>query len=175
MPSPLPQIRCGLCQGPIGPRDSFFRATGDFLPRGDPAAALANTPMHWPCYMAWPERPRFARYYVDAWVQANRRNPFWWSVYRDERVYVSANPLRGVEEVSVRLYALGTDVRVPLPRWSEWVRDIETVTPRLHECELAALREVLPVLQARFPDDHAVVDAIDPSEKAPRRQGTNRR
>ena len=192
MATPTPQIKCGLCNATIGPREGFFRdgrafswarmlrtrlgyrgeirATGDFLPKGDPLTHMCNTPVHWPCYAKWPERPRFARHYVDAWVQANRRNPFWWAVHRDEHVYVSINPNRGVEEVSVRLYALGCDVRVPLPRWTDWLADFKKVTPKLHDHEAAALREVLPALRARFPNDHALVDAINPDEKRPVRR-----
>ena len=165
MATPTPQIKCGLCNATIGPREGFFRATGDFLPKGDPLTPLCNTPVHWPCYAQWPERPRFARHYVNAWMQANRRNPFWWSVHRDEHVYVSVNPNRGVEEVSVRLSALGSDVRVPLQRWTDWLADFKKVTPKLHECEVRALQEALPTLRARFPSDHALVDAIDPDEK----------
>lgn len=146
----------------------FFRAAGDFLPRGDPLGPLCNKPLHWTCYAAWPERPRFARYYVAAWVQANRRNPFWWAAYNDERVYISVNPERPIEEVSLRLYAVGSDIRVPLARWTAWLADPQRVTPALQPCELQALGDVLPLLRARFPDDHAVVDAIDPAEKRQR-------
>lgn len=124
--------------------------------------------MHWSCYAAWPERPRFARHYVQAWIKANRRNPFWWSVWRDDRVYVSINPQRPVEEASVRLMGVGSDIRVPLTRWAEWLRDPEHVTPGLYAIEREALAEVLPTLRRQFPDDHALVHAIDPDEKRPR-------
>lgn len=168
MTSPLPQPHCPLCEQPVDPLGSFFRATGDFLPSGDPLTRYANAPLHWSCYVEWSERPRFARHYVDAWIKANRRNPFWWSVLRNDDIYLSVNPQKPVEEASVRLYALGNDIRVPLPRWPEWVKTPDAVTPQLHEVERRALDEVLPDLAKRFPDDHAVVDAIDPDEKRPR-------
>jgi len=161
----VPDLQCGLCSRPIDPLKPHFRASGDFLPKGDALTRYCNAAMHWPCYAEWPERSRFAQHYVDAWVAANRNNPFWWFVYRDEHVYISANPQKPVEEASVRLYAAGSDIRLPLPRWSEWLRKCERVTPGLSEFELAELRKVLPTLRAQFPDDHAVVDAIDPDEK----------
>lgn len=168
MASVLPQLKCAICGGPLDALDNSFRASGKFLPAGDPLAHFCNAPLHWSCYADWPDRPRFARHHVEAWVQANRTNPFWWFIYRDDLVYVSANPAPPVEEASVRLYGVGSDIRVPLPRWKEWLAAAKRVTPRLHALELAALAEVLPTLRAKFPDDHAVVDAIDPDEKRPR-------
>lgn len=167
MSSALPKLKCPICDGSIDPLGDFFRASGDFLPAGDPLTRFCNAPLHWTCYENWPERPRFARHHVDAWVRANRKNPFWWFVHRDDHVYVSANPAQPVVEASVRLYAVGSDIRVPLPRWAEWLADPTRVTPGLQAIEQEALAEVLPTLRARLPDDHAVVDAIDPDEKPP--------
>lgn len=164
----LPTVECALCDGRIDPPSECFRATGDFLPKGDPLNAFCNAPMHWECYAKWPQRPRFARHYVDAWVTMNHKNPFWWFVYQDDDVYVSVNPMRSVEEASVRLYAFGNDIRVPLPQWSRWLENPDSVTPRLHSEERTALAAVLPRLRKRFPDDHALVDAIDPAEKSSR-------
>lgn len=163
----LPEMRCALCGKPIT-REEPFRATGNFLPPGDPLTKFCNVPLHWSCYAAWPERPRFARHHVEAWVEANRRNPYWWQVHRDDNVYISANPTAPIEEASVRLYAFGSDIRVPLPRWGDWLRNMDQVTPHLTEPERQKLRELLPTLRKRYPDDHALVDAIDPREKAPR-------
>ena len=161
----LAKLRCALCGGPIDALGDFFRASGDFLSAQDPLIPFCNVPMHWSCYARWPERTRFAALYVQAWVQANHKNPFWWSVYQDQRVYVSVNPERPVEEASVRLCAVGSDIRVPLTKWSAWVADVAQVTPGLRPIEKQALAEVLPSLRAHFPSDHAVVQAIDPSEK----------
>lgn len=165
MSTGLPEIRCVLCDEVIGVEEDYFRATGDFFPPGDPLHGYCNRPMHWDCYANWEHRPRFAKHYVNAWVQANRGNPFWWSVYRDEDVYVAANPSPPIEEAVVRLSAVGSDIHVPLPRWPEWVKQPAKVTPNLQGCEQAALKPVLPLLRERFPTDHAVVDAIDPAEK----------
>jgi hypothetical protein len=169
-----PQPVCRLCDGPVDPLEKHYRATGDFLPPGDPLVPFCNTPLHWPCYAEWPQRPRFARHYVDAWVQANRQNPFWWLVHRDDLVYVSVNPQRPIEEASVRLYAIGNDIRIPLPRWSSWLAKPHEVTPGLHGFELEMLDEVLPLLRELLPDDHALVDAIDPAEKRPRARKASR-
>jgi hypothetical protein len=166
-------LKCALCGKRIDAQGEHFRASGDFLPPGDPLTTYCNQAMHWPCYAAWPERPRFARHYVDAWVKANRKNPFWWSVHCDDELYVSVNPARPIEEVSVRLFAFGDDIRVPLPRWSEWLADPQQVAPGIPAAEHEALLEVLSVLRERFPDDHAVVHAIDADEKRPRRKATS--
>ncbi len=166
----VPQLKCALCDGVIDPPTDCYRATGDFLPVGDALRDYCNAPMHWDCYAQWSERERFARHYVDAWVKANRKNPFWWSVYRDSDVYVSVNPGRGIEEASVRLYAVGNDIRVPLPRWPQWLDNVDAITPGLHPFEKKMLDAVLPRLRDQFPDDHAVVHAIDPEEKRPKRK-----
>lgn len=169
MGSLLPELCCGLCGRTIGAREPHFRATGDFLTPKDPLSRHANTPMHWSCYAEWPERSRFAQRYVDAWREANWRNPFWWAVHDDDRVYIAVNPERPIEQASVRLRDVGSDIRVPLPRWTEWLLDVERVTPGLQPVEKKALEAVLPLLRERFPNDHAVVHAIDEDEKRPRR------
>jgi hypothetical protein len=170
----FPEFKCALCGRRIDPLGEFFRASGTFLPPGDPLSGYCGAPLHWSCYAKWPERPRFARHYVDAWQDANRRNPFWWTVYRDERVYISVNPERPVEEASVRLCIIGSDIRVPLPRWAAWLAEVQDVTPGLRALEREALAEVLPLLRQRFPDDYAVVQAIDPDEKRAGRAGRRR-
>lgn len=162
------EMRCGLCNGLIDPKAGAFRTSGDFLGRSDPLRAYVGAPLHWDCYDAWQDRPRFAREYVAAWAKANRKNPFWWCVHHDERIYVSVNPIRSVEEVSIRLVEVGSDIRVPLPRWAEWLQSPEAVTPHLAGLELRALEAALPTLRGKFPNDHALVDAIDPREKSPR-------
>ena len=166
----LPQLKCGLCGGSIDALGDFFRASGAFLPSGDPLVPFSNVPLHWECYGSWPERTRFAKLHVDAWVKANRKNPFWWQAYRDDLVFVSVNPSPPVEEVSIRLGEVGSDIRIRLAQWSAWLAEPLKVTPQLHAVEQEALAKALPRLRARLPDDHAVVDAIDPNEKrsAPR-------
>ncbi len=165
MPTKLPEFKCALCGGEIEALSKFFRASGTFLAAGDPLTNFCGAPLHWDCYARWPDRPRFARLHVDAWVRANRKNPFWWAVYRDDAVYIAVNPSRPVEEASVRLYGVASDIRVPLTKWRAWLASPAQVTPGVHALELAGLSEVLPLLRTRFTDDHALVDAIDPDEK----------
>jgi hypothetical protein len=166
MASLAPKLKCALCSGTIDAlRGDFFRASGNFLPAKDPLAPFCNVRLHWLCYGKWPERRRFARQYVQAWRDANYKNPFWWSVYQDDGVYVSVNPERPVEEASVRLCATGSDIRVPLTKWAAWLHNVGQVTPGLHAVEKEALRSILPLLLRRFPDDHALVHAINPDEK----------
>ena len=161
----IPVLKCALCRGPIDALSAFFRANGDFLSKRDPLVQFCNAVFHWTCYGQWPERHRFASAYVRAWIDANRKNPFWWSVYRDEHVYVSVNPLPPVEEASVRLMQVGTDIRVPLAQWSAWLAEVDRVTPNLQRLEKESLMAVLPYLQEKFPDDHSVVHAIESGEK----------
>ncbi len=165
----LPEVQCAICGQSLNPLGPHFRTTGVFLPAGDALSRYCNVPFHWDCYGRWPQRGRFARCYVEAWFKANRLNPFWWCVYVDQDVYVSANPSPPTEEASVRLFAVGDDIRFPLPRWTEWLADPERVTPDLQPLEREALNKALPALRKRFPNDHAVVDAIDPAEKSRRR------
>jgi hypothetical protein len=169
MASLVPELRCAICGEAVNAWGDFFRTSGVFLPANDPLIPFCDAPLHWSCYADWPERPRFARCYVEAWVKANRQNPFWWTVHHDERVYVAVNPEPPIEEASVRLCTLGSDIRVPLPQWAEWLADVERVTPGLHAIEQQALAEVLPTLRDRYPDGHAVVHAIDPDEKRARK------
>jgi hypothetical protein len=166
----VPELRCALCDGPIDALGDFFRASGVFLPPGDALTPYCNAPLHWECYAKWPDRERFARQYVRAWVKATRLNPFWWIVHQDERVLITANPERSVEEACIRLSAVGSDIRVPLPQWPKWIAEPERVTQGLHELEKRELKKVLPKLRERFPDDHAVVHAINSDEKTARRE-----
>lgn len=170
MGTALRDIVCGLCHDALRPTESHFRASGDFLPESDALHSLCNAPMHWACYEGWPHRTRFARAHVQAWRKANHRNPFWWTVLDDGAVYISANPLRGVEQASVRLYAVGSDIRVPLPQWGAFLDSPSSVTPGLSELELRELGGLIPDLRAKLPSDHALVDAIDPAEKQPKQR-----
>lgn len=163
-----PGATCALSKEPLKSGDDVFITSGEFLPKGDPLHDLCGQPICWKHYAAWEERPRFARAYVAAWINANRKNPFWWQVYLDDRIYVSVNPQRGIEEASVRLQEVGSDIRVPLTKWSQWLDTPEQVTPGLHKLEYELLKKALPDLRDRLPDAHAVVDAIDPNEKKPK-------
>jgi hypothetical protein len=170
MPAIVPELKCALCSGPIDVLGDFFRASGAFLPPGDPLTDYCNAPLHWPCYTDWPHRERFAEQYVKAWAKATRLNPFWWIAYQDAHVLITVNPVQPVEEACVRLAAVGSDIRVALPQWPKWLARPESVTPSLHDVEKRELRKVIARLRERFPDDYAVVHAIDPNEKAPRRE-----
>ena len=157
--------KCGLCHREMVDGQQAFMTSGEFLPRTDPLRPLCGQPLHWECYAAWPERGRFARAYVQAWQRANARNPFWWTVLSDDCAYVAVNPQSGIEEASLRLLSVGSDIRVPLPRWAEWLADPARITPHLHPFEAQALAAALPGLRSRFPDALTLVDAIDPREK----------
>lgn len=168
MPSIVPELKCALCGGGIDALGTFFRASGAFLPGDDPLTPYCNTPLHWECYATWPDRERFARAYVNAWAKATRLNPFWWIAHQDEHALVSVNPERAVEEVVVRLFTVGSDIRVPLSKWQDWLAHPDRVVA-LHDLEKRELKRTLVGLRERFPDDHAVVHAIDSDEKRARR------
>lgn len=170
MPAIVPELKCALCSGPIDALGDFFRASGAFLPPGDVLTPYCNAPLHWKCYADWSHRERFAHHYVAAWVKATRLNPFWWVAYHDQHVLVTVNPVKPVEEACVRLSSVGSDIRVPLPQWPKWIAHPETVTPKLQNLEKRELKKVIGLLRERFPDDYAVVHAIDPDEKLPERE-----
>lgn len=170
MPTIVPELNCALCGGTIDALGPFFRASGAFLPPTDPLTAYCNTPLHWSCYGEWEHRERFAQQYVKAWVKATRMNPFWWIAYQDERLLITVNPVPPVEEACVRLTAVGSDIRVPLPQWPRWLARPESITPNLQDLEKRELKKVMASLRERFPDDHAVVHAIDPGEKSATRE-----
>jgi hypothetical protein len=169
----ISEPKCALCGANIDLLRQFFRASGTFVPAGDSLESFVNAPIHWECYAKWHDRARFARHHVEAWIKANRRNPFWWLVHLDDRLYISVNPEPPVVEASVRLMEVGSDIRVPLPRWRDWLAHPERVTP-LQPVEREHLLPLLPLIRQRFPDDHAVVHAIDPAEKRTRNDRTVR-
>jgi hypothetical protein len=154
---------CAISGDPIPVGARIFRTSGEFLPKKDPLAEYCEQPMHFDVYADWEHRPTFARAYVKAWIKANKKNPFWWDVYTDEHVYISINPQRGIEEASVRLFDVGTDLRIPLAKWSAWLENPEDIVTPLHAIEKKTLASALPGLRERFPTSHDLVDAI-PSE-----------
>lgn len=165
MSIPLPpNARCALGNEAIATPPGAFMTSGQFLPKNDALQRYCGKPICWPCYERWPERPRFAQAYVGAWVTANRKNPFWWQVHLDDAVYIAVNPQRSIEEASIRLLAVGDDLRVKLPEWKQWLAAPAVASP-ITDFERDALEAVLPDLRARFPDGNALVDAIDPAEK----------
>ncbi len=167
----LPGTKCSLSGIEIKPTDAYFSTSGVFLPAKDPLRKFCDTCMLWEHYAQWPPRERFARAYVEEWIKANQRNPFWWTIHLDDNVYISANPQTGIEEISVRLMRTGSDIRIPLDSWSKWVEHPESVTPNLHAAEMEALARSLPTLRDAFPTARAIVQAIDPHEKkTPRRR-----
>ncbi len=160
MASEWPSAVCALSGKTIKPGMPHFKTTGSFLPKSDKLHTYCGQPIDWDAYADWNERPRFARAYVHEWVKSNKRNPFWWTVELNDEVYVSVNPQPGVEEASVRLMNVGTDIRVPLPKWSDWLANPDAVRPSAHTLEREEIERVLPRLREKFPTDLDLVDAI---------------
>lgn len=151
---------CALTDQPLGNGERVFKTSGEFLPKKDPLAKYCGSAMNFDAYADWEHRDQFARAYVDAWIKANKKNPFWWDVYRDNVVYISVNPQTGIEEASVRLFEVGSDLRIPLAKWNSWLSNPESVSGELHPIEKASLAKVLGELGKKFPTAYELVDAI---------------
>lgn len=156
-----------MCAEPIDTRRRYFVTSGEFVPAGHPLRRFCEQPFHWECYAGWPQRAEFARFYVSAWVNATRRNPFWGTAHLDERVHISANPEPAIAEVSVRLAAIGGDIRVPLAAWERWLAEPGCIGPALEALERDELMAILPTLRELLPTSERLVAAIDWGETGP--------
>ncbi|MCA9244114.1 MAG: hypothetical protein KDA32_09180 [Phycisphaerales bacterium] len=143
--------RCPLCDKPVNLLADYFATSGDFLAPDHPLYPYAGAKMHWDCYEPWPCRPELARPFVEAWIKANRANPYWAEAYRDNQVYVSANPMPPIAEVSLRFYETGNDVRVPLDDWPLWIADKDRRAD-LREMDRECLSRSLDRIRAALPD-----------------------
>lgn len=156
---------CALSAQPLKAGERVFSTSGDFLPKKDPLAQYCGQPMCFDAYAEWEHRAAFARAYVEAWISANKKNPFWWDVHIDKNVYISINPQRGIEEASVRLFDVGSDLRIPLAKWTAWLENPEAVSGKLHAIEKESLAKAIPDLSERFPSAYELVDAISSDER----------
>ena len=156
---------CPICGETLdGP--PVFATSGVFLPDGDPLQDCCDAGMHWDCYAAWPHRPRFARAWVEACIAAERLNPYWGRAYLDEAAFVTVNPQPPVEQAAVRLFATGSDLRVPLGDWERWLAGDWEEDEELHPVERAALEDVVPALALFLPTAGEVVAAVNWDGKA---------
>jgi hypothetical protein len=155
----FPDSTCAICHEPLR-TGRIFATSGVFFSAGDPLFEFCDAGMHWSCYAKWPHRLPFAKAYVDMWVQIEKQNPHWGRAYLDDLVFVTVGTV--TEEVAVRLYQTGSDLRVPLNGWEKWL-----VKPNqeLDPVERESLEQVLPRLRAAFPSAEALVEAVDWASK----------
>jgi hypothetical protein len=157
------ELPCGLCGNPLGSAP-LFSTWGVFLPPEDPLWEFCDAGLHWACYAVWPHRQRFAKAYVDFWVEHETTNPYWGRAYLDELALVTVNPHPPVEQVNIRLYETGNGPRVPLGEWATWLVEAEAYEYE-HPVEREAVVAVLPRLRAALPSPESVVAAVDWSAK----------
>jgi len=159
---------CPLCKDVIAEGDAVFVARpfaldSDFY-------AYVEMPIHWDCYAQWELRPRFARQYFQANVDAMRHNQFWGIVQCDARVMLTVNPSQYVEEVEVLLAATGSSFRIPLRDWVDWLRG-EWFDACRHEVEREILTALAPSWQVELPTAEALIEAagFDERREVPKR------
>jgi len=111
---------CVICGEKLDLNPPIF-ATSGLFPVPGPLLKYCDTPMHWDCYVDWPHRKVFAAAYVLMWVSIEGQTPYWSKVWLDEQAFVTVNPHEPTAEVSVRLFATGSDFRVKLSDWEAWL------------------------------------------------------
>jgi len=158
---------CPLCKDVIEEEDAVFVAR-PFAIDSD-LYAYVEMPIHWDCYAEWELRPRFARQYFQANVDAMRHNQFWGIAQCDARVMVTINPSQYVAEVEVLLAATGSSFRIPLRDWEDWLGG-EWFDACRHEVEREVLAVLVPTWQVELPTADALVQAagFDGRREAPK-------
>lgn len=155
---------CPLCGMEMTPEDRLF-ATSHFLEPESDLWQFSDAVMHWDCYADWEHRPRFARMYFEARKAWNGPNPYWGVAYSDERVFVRVNPDKLVGEVDLSIAETGSEIRIPLDDWEDWL-DGEWLGGCNHAVEQDALAVVIPLLRTKLPTAEAVVSSAGMSRDA---------
>ena len=151
--------RCAICDRLLG--DGPYLATsGVAFPVGDPLWSFCDAPLHWDCYEHWPHRSRFARQFVTNAIEFEPQNGYWGRALVTDLVYLAVRK-NEPGEANVWLFETGTQIRVPLSKWSAWLWDLSLTGKDLHSLEIASLVKVLPELRRRFPNPEAVLAVVD--------------
>ena len=150
--------RCALCDQPIDASGDFFSTSGVFFESGHRLFRYCDAPMHWDCYGPWADRREFARAYVRAKMCSEEVNVHWARVFENEHCFVQINPDRAVAEASVCLFETGSEIRIELSDWKQWLgSDLSDY----HPCERSALAYVKGQLAERFLGEKSLIDQID--------------
>jgi hypothetical protein len=141
-------MECMLCGKPMHSEDRLFGTTA-FLDADDDLWQFSDAVLHWDCYAKWEHRPRFARKYFDDKGGWGQNNPYWGTAYEDDEVRITINPDPLVAQVDVMLAATGSQTRIPVRDWEDWLGG-EWFDKCDHEVERDALASVMPLLRSRF-------------------------
>ncbi len=134
---------------------------GDFLEEDDPLQDMCRKRVHVDCWMAWPERARFAAAWIEWKLSAVREAPEQGEAWRGEQIALVAPANPDDPEGRVRLFFihLAALEEFPTSRWPE-------VLPELAARPL--YREALEgsdSLSRRFPDARSITDAVEWARK----------
>jgi hypothetical protein len=158
-------MECPLCGEPMQSDQARFGTWGVWLPKDDPLMLFCDASMHWDCYADWPYRPRFARSYVDFFVEDEKTNPLWSKALLDENAFVNVNPHPPFELVWIQLYETGNRYDVNLNDWESWLSQ-ETVEVE-HRVEARPMALVREILKKRMPTRELLLQALDLERKRP--------
>ncbi len=158
----FPGSLCALCGKPLSA--PIFATSGVFLPLNDPLAQYCDDGMHWDCYAAWKHREKFARAYVQMWIEHEKESPYWARVFEDEHSFITINPHPPVTQAHVMLFRTGSTIQVPLQEWEKWIWERE-LPPAHHPVEQDALKKALPAIRMVFPRLRLLLEAADWSSK----------
>lgn len=152
--------RCAICDKRLNISAPLF-ATSGLFPVPGMLLRYCDAPMHWNCYAAWPHRKTFAAAYVRMWIAVEQQNPSWAKVWLDEFSFVTVNPDEPMREIAIRLFATGSELRVRLDEWEQWLHQ-QCIQPEgEHPVEKEALAEALPVLRTNLPTAAAILSRVD--------------
>lgn len=157
-------MNCSLCNSPMQSDQQLFGTWGVWLPSSDRLWRFCDAMLHWDCYAEWKYRNRFAQSYFEFWIEHEKRNPYWWRVYRDDSIFITANPSPPIESIWVHLAETGTRHSVSFDEWADWLtadRD-----PTMHGVELQALTRAKRTLRREIPTAEQLLARIDPNSKS---------
>ena len=158
----FPDSVCPICDELVS--DPVFATSGVFFPPGDPLSRFCDACMHWSCYATWEHRERFARAYVEMWIECEKVNPYWARVLIDDLSFVTINPSPPVMTAHVHLFRTGSRIDIPLDEWQLWMRHEKGPAAR-HPLELSAWDEALRSLREALPTTESLRQAADWTSK----------
>jgi hypothetical protein len=154
-------VKCAICHAKLDLSEPLFATSGVFFPPGDLLHPYCDAPMHWDCYAQWPDRPRFAARYVQSSVEREKKDSYWAKVLLSDNAFVTANPDEPVAEVSIQLFATGSDFRIKLRDWIAWLADSSWERQCRHKIERDALFRVHAHLRSALPTIEAIRSTVD--------------
>jgi hypothetical protein len=155
---------CLLCDEALPAGRPCFATSGAWLGPDDPLRTFCGAGLHWSCYAAWPERRRFARSYVDSWVERARLGARQEQAYLDDEVFVTVDAYPSVREATVRLYETGSSRQVRFDDWPHFLAE-PPADEDLHPLEAGALESARARLARSVPTLDALLGGVDPTRK----------